>query len=430
MAKVLTPEDLKKRNDKRLKELAYWQKQKARPKRSMYFAYLVLIISLIYATDEIASQIGTLMKTEIANDLLATFGDKSVSMLDLLTVVMVPFQALAIIYRPLADRFGRKLFLVINTFGMSFALLLIFLSDNLALYFIGAIMVQFFIPHDMHVVFIMESAPEKTRAITYSVIKFFANMGVMLIPLLRDALMQSPSEWREVYLIPAVIGITVSFIALLCARESDTFIDSRIAYLEKTPEQLEQEKEKEKSENAQGGIITGLKFAFKHKQLKWLYIASVFANIGFLGSVNYQVIMSYGYGSHAVSEGLFDNIASAVEAVSINEITAALMLFPLGSAIAQVVMGFICDILGRKKAAIVTAFNCVTGFLCFFIGARCGLNPYVVGFLCGAFVGSYYSTNDVIIMMIGESAPTNLRSSVMSAQFVVCLLYTSPSPRD
>ena len=39
--------------------------------------------------------------------------------------------------------------------------------------------------------------------------------------------------------------------------------------------------------------------------------------------------------------------------------------------------------------------------------------------LCGAFVGSFYSTNDVILMMIGESSPTNLRSSTMSAQFIV-----------
>ena len=42
-----------------------------------------------------------------------------------------------------------------------------------------------------------------------------------------------------------------------------------------------------------------------------------------------------------------------------------------------------------------------------------------VGFLCGAFVGSYYSVNDVIIIMVSESAPTNLRSSVMSAEFIV-----------
>ena len=68
--KQLTPEKLRKQQLRKEKELRYWEKQKARPKGNMYFWYLVLIIALIYAVDEIASQIGTLMKTEIANDLL------------------------------------------------------------------------------------------------------------------------------------------------------------------------------------------------------------------------------------------------------------------------------------------------------------------------------------------------------------------------
>ena len=42
-----------------------------------------------------------------------------------------------------------------------------------------------------------------------------------------------------------------------------------------------------------------------------------------------------------------------------------------------------------------------------------------MGFLCGSTIGSYYSTNDVLIMMIGESAPTNLRSSAIAAQYIV-----------
>ena len=255
LAAALSPERLAKISARREKEIKKWEKQKARPKRNTYFAYIVLVTTLIYATDEIASQIGTLMKTEIANDLMANFGASSVSMLDLLTVIMVPFQALALIYRPLADRFGRKVFLVINTFGMSFAMLLIFLSNNIALYFVGAVMIQFFIPHDMHVVFIMESSPAKRRAITYSVIKFFANMGVMLIPLLRRTLMHDVSQWRNVFLVPAVVGLAVSLIALLCARETDAFIDARLAYLRKTDEEREAEKAQKKAENSQGGII-------------------------------------------------------------------------------------------------------------------------------------------------------------------------------
>ncbi len=405
---------------KNLKEIARWEKEKARPKRNTYFIYLVFIISLIYATDEIASQIGTLMKTEIANDLFANFGEGSVGWLNLLSILVVPFQAIGLLYRPLADRWGRKTFLIINTFGMSVALLVIFLSNNLLLYFVGACLVQFFIPHDMHVVYIMESSPARHRARIYSVIKFFANMSVMLVPLLRDKLMESAGEWRKVYFIPAVVGVVTCFIALVTARETDSFIDSRLRYLRMPEKTRKAEKAKKSSDNAQGGLIHALKFAMKHKQLRWLYITSALVNIGFIGSVDYQTIMSYGYAENYVSNGMFAEMGEKVlDFVSTGPVTTALFMFPVGCAVSQVIMGFVSDSKGRKMAAITTAFNCLVMFIAFSVGAKMAWNESLVGFLCGAFVGSYYSTNDVLIMMIGESAPTNLRSSTMSAQFIV-----------
>lgn len=417
--KVYTQEQLLKLQKKRDKEILKWEKEKAKPKKSYYFAYLVFIITLIYATDEIASQIGTLMKTEIANDLLASFGSRSGTFLDILSILIVPFQAIGLLYRPLADRWGRKKFLVINTFGMSLAMLVIFLSNNLILYFIGACMVQFFIPHDMHVVYIMESSPSKHRGKVYSSIKFIANMSVMLVPVLRRLLMHSASEWRMVFLVPALVGLVSSFIALMTARETDSFIESRLRYLRMTDEEREAEKKLKDTQNAQGGLIPALKFAMKHKQLRWLYITSSIVNIGFIGTVNYQVIMTYGYAQHHVKEGLFATLEAALEAVSIGDVTTALFMFPVGCAVSQVIMGFISDIKGRKSAAIVTAVNCMIAFFTFTIGSTLGWNPTLVGFLCGASIGSYYSTNDVLIMMIGESSPTNLRSSTMSAQFLV-----------
>ncbi len=418
--KELTPEKQQKLLMKRQREIKHWEKEKARPKRNLYFVYLVFIIALIYATDEIASQIGTLMKTEIANDLFSKFGESSVGLLDILSIAVVPFQAIGLLYRPLADRWGRKTFLIINTFGMSLAMLVIFLSDNLFLYFVGACMVQFFIPHDMHVVYIMESSPSKHRARVYSSIKFFANMSVMLIPLLRKMLMNDASEWRMVYFIPAVVGVVSCFIALITARETDSFIESRLRYLKMTDEERALEKQQKSTENAQGGLIPALKFAMKHKQLRWLYITSALVNVGFIGTVNYQVILSYGYAQNYIENGLFASLGEEVmNAVSIGPVTTALFMFPVGCAVAQVIMGFISDSKGRKAAAITVAVNCLVAFVGFSVGSRLAWNPYITGFLCGAFVGSYYSTNDVLIMMIGESAPTNLRSSTMSAQFIV-----------
>ncbi len=414
--KELTPEKLQKAALKREKEIAKWEKEKARPKRKMYLVYLVFIIALIYATDEIASQIGTLMKAEIARDLFP--GESSIGLLDILSVLAVPFSAIGLLYRPLADRWGRKIFLIINTVGMSLAMLIVFLSGNVVLYFLGASLIQFFVPHDMHVVYIMESAPTKSRARIYSTIKFAANMGVLLVPVLRDLLMKADSQWRNVYFVPAIVGVVTCFIALIFARETDPFIDARLKYLKMTDEERAAEKEKKNAENAQGGLIPALKFAMSHKQLKWLYITAAFANVGFISSMNYQTILSNGYIQNYIANGLGgDDVANAV---SVGPVTMATYAIVIGSAFAQLIMGYVCDSRwGRKAAAIVTATDCVITFVLFSVGSILGWNPYLVGFFCGAFIGSYYSTNDVIIMMVGESAPTNLRSSAMSAQFIV-----------
>lgn len=74
--KQLTHQQLEKKALRKQKEIAKWEKEKARPKRSYYIIYLIFIVSLIYVTDEIASQIGTLIKTEIANDLMSSFEKK------------------------------------------------------------------------------------------------------------------------------------------------------------------------------------------------------------------------------------------------------------------------------------------------------------------------------------------------------------------
>ena len=413
MSKTLTPEALAKKQLRKEKELKYWEKQKARPKSNTYFWYLVLIIALIYAVDEIASQINALMQTEIANTFFQS--ESSVTILNLLNVVAIPFQILGIFYRPLADRFGRKTFLIINTFGMALALFVIFLSQNAIMYFLGACMILFFVPHDMHVVYIMEAAPAKSRAITYSVVKFFANMAVMLVPVLRRLLMQSASEWRNVYMIPAIVGIVVSLIALLCARETDAFVDSRIRYLKMTEDELRAEEAKKKAQDSQGGLVDALKFGFSHKQLRWVFICFALAGIGVVGSMNYQAILTHGYAQSIYGA----NTKEFLFLVSIKEVSQALTLYPIGMALSQLIMGFISDKKGRKTAAITVASNCVVCFIAFTLGAKMNLAPYVVGFFCGAFVGSYYSTNDVLIMMASESAPTNLRSSATSAQTVV-----------
>ena len=415
MKKELTPEMIK---EKKAREIRKWEKEKARPKKSYYIIYLIFLISLIYVTDEIASQIGTLMKTEIANDLMARFGNSSVGMLDILGFIAIPFQVFSIFYKPLSDRYGRKIFLVINTIGMSLGMLIIALSKGIVTYVMGTILIFFFVPHDMQVVYIMESSPRKHRARIYSAIKSIATLCVMLVPLFRRLFMADASQWRNVYFAPALIGLVTSFIALFFARETDAFIEARLKYLNMTDEEIE-EMEKAKSAGVkQGGFVTGLKFAMTHRQLRWVFIATALANFGAIITMHYQVVLSYGYAQNYLANGLFASLEDALNSASTGAVTKALFLFPVGSAAAQLISGLLADSLGRKKTSVFMTALSIGSFVLFTLGAKSAWTPYLVGLLCGTAIGAYWGTTDLEGIMIAESSPTNLRSSVISAQFV------------
>ena len=416
--KTLTPAQTEKLRLKREKEIRKWEKEKAKPKQGFYMAFLVFIICVVYVTDEIASQIGTLMKTEIATDLLARYGESSIGLLDIAGIVAVPFSLLSLFYKPLADRYGRKIFLIINTLGMSAAMFVIFLSDNLYVYLAGVCIMSFFIPHDMQVVYIMESAPPKYRATMYSIVKAIATFGIMLVPLFRRILMTEASEWRMVYLVPAVLGMVISFIALIFTKETDAFMDSRLRYLRMTDEEREQEKQKKDSQGAQGGFVAAMKFVAHHKQLKWLYVTVALSTIGVLITMQYQAIISYGYAENYLSQGIFKSLEEALNSVAVNEVTSALFLFPIGSGLAQLIHGFISDKWGRKCSSVVVAVITIISLVLFSVGSKNAWSPYIVGLFSGASVGAFWSCGDIVGLMVSESAPTNLRSSIISTQFV------------
>ena len=385
-----------------------------------YIFYLIFIICLVYVTDELASNICFQMKTEIANDLFAKFGNTSVGKLELLGLVSYPFMAISLFYKTLSDKYGRKPFLIINTFGMTLGMFIIFLSYNIVTYAIGYCIICFFVPHDMQVVYIMESAPAKHRGKIYSTIKCISTLGVMLIPFLRNELMTDSSKWRQVFLIPAIIGLVSSFCALCFAKETDSFIESK----KKLTQMSEEEKNKDKDANASGGFIASFKYSIHNPQLRRLYILMAFFNLGYIITMNYQVMVSYGYAQNLVSDNLADSIENALEVVSTNQVTSALFLFPIGSAFVQLIQGFLSDKLGRKPASIIMASTTPVSFLLFTLGSRYGMSPSLVGLFTGACVGSFWAFGDINVMMMTESAPTNLRSSVLSSCYVLAVLGT------
>lgn len=403
------------------REIVRLEEQKARPKSQGYLWYFIFIIAVVYIADELASQITTQMQSVVASQLFAPIvgADYAVARMAVVNTIAGCSIGVAMIYKTLADRYGRKPFLVINTLGMGLGMLLIGISTNIPTYTVGAVVIQFFIPHDMQQVYIYEGAPADKRAKIYSVIKAIVTLAIMLIPVLRNAFLHGNdlSQWRMVYIIPSFIAFAIAIIAFFFIRESDAFIETRLRQLKMTDEEKAAAKtNKKQDQTSRGGLIKGLIFCFRHKQIRWMFIAGGFVSFGMLVTQYYETIMTFGYAQQYVDAGMLMD-AARTEATAF--VTQALMLFAIGNAIATFVPGFIADKWGRKPTTIVMCASTLTTFLLFYIGSSLAWNPYIVGLFCGACVGSYWAAGDMVGLICTESAPTNLRASVMAIQPMV-----------
>lgn len=395
--------------EKREKELKKLLKQQSKSKGAGYFAYFMLVITVIYIADEIASQIGIQMQTVIASEIFApVFGSEfAVARLGLIGTIAQIGSVFAFVYKPLSDKLGRRIFLIINTFGMGLGLLLVSVSTNIPVYAMGAFIISFFIPHDMQAVYIQECAPAKHRAKVYSVIKSIATLAIFIIPFLRRTFIPDTdlSGWRYVYMIPAGIALVAAVFALIFVRESDVFIENRIKLLTAGEDNTQKP--------AEGGLVNGFKYCFKNKQLLFIMIAGGFLMFGMLVTQNYETIMNYGFAQEYIANGIAEEQA-LVNAV--DHVSKALLLFSVGSSLLQLITGFIADKFGRKSTVIVMSVFMLTFYLLFYFGSRSSWNEYLVGLFCGAAVGSYWSTGDMITLMCSESAPTGLRVSVATVR--------------
>ncbi len=228
-------------NKKEEAEKARLLKEKAVPEKAGYFIVLMISLTLIYIVDELASNMNGAMQTYAILDLFhvpnADVNTKEYSTaVGIMGTVQVPAMALMLItpfYKALADRYGRKLFLILNTLIMGLGLFICMLSPHWIIYIVGLYTVQFVQSNDMQVMYIMETAPSNHRAMLCNLTKAIALMSVSLIGVFR-AIFYNPadtSSWRMVLLIPAVLGIAVALLSIFSVHETPVFVERRLAYL-------------------------------------------------------------------------------------------------------------------------------------------------------------------------------------------------------
>lgn len=407
-----TPEELERlrsaREQRRLaseaREMKRLEKEKAKPKSKSYLWYMVFFLCLVYIVDEVATGVHNGI-VDLANEeffvnglgLTIQQGQGNFSLMETAANV---FLVIGFFYKALADRFGRKPFLIANTIGMVGGLILCLWSQNLVVYILGFCVIRFFVTPDEQIVYIFESAPKDKRGSIYSAVKGISELGLLLIPLGRRLFVDAGGNtiWRMVFLVPAIIGAVVSFCLCFLARETDPYIDSRLAYLKLTPEErLKIAKERKDQSKKQGGFFAAIRYGWSGKQLRWIFIVTlIFTFSRAITSYYTTILQTYNY--------------------TADQRTNALLMYPITAALIVFLYGFLSDKVGRKITSIALLSITIVTLGLFVLGSCLGWNEYILGLIIGLFLGAYWSNGDTLILMTGESAPTNLRASIMSAQ--------------
>ena len=393
-------------NDKHSRELSRLRDQVDRPKPAQYLLIAMVVLTVIYVVDEITSNINSAMQPYVLFDLfnITTRDVTSVNYISAInkvapwTVASNLFLIVSPFYKALSDRFGRRLFLMINTVGMGIGMLIVMTSHSVPQYILGMLCMMFFTPNDMQVLYIMETAPKEKRATFSFIAKGIALISVSLIGVLSKAFLKEDvlGSWRMVYLIPVIAAVVLGILSYYFMRETPVFLEQRISYLSMTPDEKAEKAELNKKNNTsdEGGVINALKFIFTNRQLSWIFVA------GFLFFATTFYTSYYA----TVLEG---SMATAL-------VSTALIIFPFVNGAVTILSGVFSDRIGRKKVCVLLGGLALAGLLVFVLSCRLGWGPVAAGIAYGCSIGGLWSMSDTLILtMPAESSPSGMRSSIM-----------------
>ncbi len=403
--------------NKEQRELARLQKTKTAGRGSGYFLILLILIAVVNILDEVTSNLTVTVQSSFITEFFVNnpFMDKYYTYEDGLAFhsgigvftyvlgIFTPF------YKALADKWGRKPLFVLSTLGMAIGLLVIHLSSSYIMFLVGFAIISFFMGHDIQIIYILEEAPDKHRAKIYSFLKSFGILGVILIPTLRDILMgDDASKWREIFLVPALIGFVAVGLVILLAKDTKVFINERVTYLSRPYEERQKEKalkkQQKEAQRNQSGVFNGVKYIWANKDTKMLIIA------------------------HIIFDAAMPAIALYFESsmhragMSTSDITKALFMVPVVYASITFFSGILADKAGRKTTVTLFSITCVVGYILFVVGILKWWNPYLVGSLAGLYQGSYWIGRDYMNVMMTEKVPTDIRASVVGAEGLLVII--------
>ena len=393
------------------KEIAKLERAEKFHNAKNYFIILVVVLTIVYIVDELASNVrGTVSSFTICDLFNTTFGspeyDKASGTLDLVTMAGYLIYLVSPFYKSLADKYGRRLFLIINTLGMGVGMLVSIISHNIPLYILGTVIMTFFTPNDVQVIYIMECAPKQHRAKLCSITKGIALISVSLLGLFVKMYVDrdNPGTWRNVYVIPIILAFVIGLAAIFLIKETPVFTKKRLEYLRSSEEERKALAEAEKASAAgeqNVSVMGAFRYIFKTRQTRYIAIVAILMAIATGYTGKFQNMIEVGVAKGAITAGGSEII---------------LMFYPLINGIFTLFGGFLTDALGRKRSALILGLWAALGLGVFAWGCSADINPYITGFAYGFSIAGLRSISDMIYFVItSESTPTEIRASVVGS---------------
>lgn len=393
------------------KQLSKLQRTTAKGNYAGYFFVLLVLIALVNIIDEVTSNLSVSVQSSFVTEFFVNrpfLGkvynfEEGLALHTSVSVISYVFGIITPFYKALADKWGRKPLFAISTFGMALGLFIIYFSPNYLVFLLGYGIIGFFYGHDIQIIYILEEAPDKSRGTIYSVLKSLGIFGVVCIPMLRDALMgNDATKWREIFLVPAVMGVIAAVLVIVFAKDTKVYLRERTAYLsipyEERERQKKQAKEKKEAERNKSGVFNAVKYIFANKDTKSLIISHIIFDAGM------------------PAIALYFESSMHTAGMSTSDITKALFVLPIVYAVLVLFSGVIADTIGRKKTIVGASVLCVIGFTLFAVGINQLWNPYLIGGFCGLYQGCYWIGRDYMNIMMTEKVPTDIRASVVGAE--------------
>ncbi len=393
------------------RQLSKLQRITAKGNYAGYFIVLLFLIALVNIIDEVTSNLSVSVQSSFVTEFFVNrpfLGkmysfEEGLALHTSVSVISYVFGIITPFYKALADKWGRKPLFAISTFGMALGLFIIYFSPNYLVFLLGYGIIGFFYGHDIQIIYILEEAPDKSRGTIYSVLKSLGIFGVVCIPMLRDALMgNDATKWREIFLVPAIMGVVAAVLVILFAKDTKVYLKERTAYLSIPYEERERQKleakEKKQAERNKSGVFNAVKYIFANKDTKSLIISHIIFDAGM------------------PAIALYFESSMHTAGMTTADITKALFVLPIVYAVLVLFSGVIADTIGRKKTIIGASVLCVIGFTLFAVGINYLWNPYLIGAFCGLYQGCYWIGRDYMNIMMTEKVPTDIRASVVGAE--------------